>query len=186
MKILDRIGLALFSTIVLIIAVILSTLIFGWISLTDVHSFMQAMLNDTTSSNIVLGVAVFCILLAIKCIFFESTTKTEKQMGDGVLLENENGKLIISRNTIQNLVTGVAKEFESATDASSIVRANKEGTLEIDVTIYADPDAIIKDLSTNLQNRIKEIIKKSLDIEVKSVNIKVKDVTPKQQPNKEA
>lgn len=185
MKILDKIGLALFSTIVLILSVMICVLIFGWIHLTDVYSFMQTMLNDSTSSNIVLGVAVFCILLAIKCIFFESAPKQEREMGDGVLLENENGKLIISRNTIQNLVTGVVKEFESATDATSSVRANKEGTLDIDVTIYADANAIIKDLSTNLQNRIKEIIKKSLDIDVKSVNIKVKDITPKEQ-NKEA
>lgn len=185
MKVLDKIGLALFSTIVLIISVIICVLIFGWLNLADVNALMQAMLNDQASCNIVLAVAVICMLLAIKCIFFESTPKEQKEMGDGVLLENENGKLIISKNTIQNLVTGVVKEFESATDASSSVRANKEGTLEIDVTIYADSNAIIKDLSTNLQNKVKEIIKKSLDIDVKSVNIKVKDVTPKQS-NKEA
>jgi len=185
MKIFDKIGLALFSTIVLIMSVIVCLLIFGWLSLADVNALMQALLNDPTSCNIVLGIALVCVLLAIKCIFFESTTKVEKDMNDGILIENENGKLIISRNTIQNLVTSAAKEFEAAKDATSIVRANKEGTIDIDVTIYAFSDAIIKDLSTNLQKRVKEVIKKSLDIDIKEVNVKVKDVTPKQESTAE-
>lgn len=180
MKVLDKIGLALFSTIVLILSVIICVVIFGWLSLTDIHAVMQSIVNDQTSANIVLAITVFCMLLAIKCIFFESTPKSEKEISDGILLQNENGKLIISRNTIQNLVVEVVKEFESATDANASVKASKEGTLEIDVTLYANSNAIIKDLSTNLQNRVKEVIKKSLDIDVTSVNIKIRDITPKQ------
>ena len=39
-------------------------------------------------------------------------------------------------------------------------------------------NAVIKELSTNLQNKIKDTIKKASDLEVKEVNIKVKNIEP--------
>ena len=39
-------------------------------------------------------------------------------------------------------------------------------------------NAIIKELSTNLQSKIKDSIKKATDLEVKEVNIKVKNIEP--------
>ena len=39
-------------------------------------------------------------------------------------------------------------------------------------------NAVIKELSTNLQTKIKTTIKKTSDLEVKEVNIKVKDIEP--------
>lgn len=181
MKIVDRIALAIFSTIILVLSVVLCLLIFGWLDLNTANLFMKALLNDEMSSNIVLGIALVCILLAIKCIFFESTSKETREVSDGVMLQNENGKLLVSKNTIQNLVTSAVKEFESATDAMANAKVNKEGTIDIDVTIYVLQNAIIKDLSSNLQVRVKDIIKSSLDIEVNAVNVKVKDVTVKEQ-----
>lgn len=180
MKIIDRIALALFSTIILVLSIILCLLIFGWIDLNTVNIFIKALINDSISSNIALGVAGVCVLLAIKCIFFESVSKETREISEGVLLQNENGKLLVSKNTIQNLVISSVKEFETAVDAMANARVNKEGTIDIDVTIYVLQNAIIKDLSSNLQVKIKEVIKKSLDIQVNAVNVKVKDVALKE------
>ena len=41
-------------------------------------------------------------------------------------------------------------------------------------------NAVIKELSANLQEKIKDKIKKATDLEVKEVNITVKKVAPKQ------
>lgn len=183
MKILDRVALALFSTIILVLSIIVCLLIFGWLDLNTVILFIKALFNDGLSTNIILGIAGICILLAIKCIFFETTSKETKDISDGIMLQNENGKLLVSKNTIQNLVTSVVKEFEEATDAIASSKVNKEGTIDIDVTIYVLPDAIIKDLSSKLQVRIKEIMKSSLDIEINAVNVKVKDITIKERKN---
>ena len=38
------------------------------------------------------------------------------------------------------------------------------------------PETIIKDLSANLQNRIKEVIKTTTEVEVKQVNVKIKNI----------
>ena len=101
MKILDRISLALFSTIILVLSIVLCLLIFGWLDLQTMNLFMQTLLQDNLSCNIALGIAAICILLAIKCIFFESTPDNKTTSGDGIVLQNDNGKLVVSRNTIQ-------------------------------------------------------------------------------------
>ena len=44
------------------------------------------------------------------------------------------------------------------------------------VELFVRPNAVIKDLSVNLQNRIKEAIKKTADLEVKEVNIKIRNI----------
>ena len=75
MKILDRIGLALFSSLMLIISIIVCLMIFGWLSVDLVHQFVVMAINDSVSSNIMLGLSIAFILLAIKCIFFDSASK---------------------------------------------------------------------------------------------------------------
>ena len=37
-------------------------------------------------------------------------------------------------------------------------------------------NVIIKDLTVNMQNKIKEAIKKTSDLEVKEVNVKIKNI----------
>ncbi len=48
-------------------------------------------------SKITLGVSIVFILLSIRCIFFDPTSKEEIKDKQGVLLENSNGKLMISK-----------------------------------------------------------------------------------------
>ena len=69
MKILDKIGLALFSTLILIISIILCFMIFGWLDIDFVHELVTNALHNEISSNILLGLSVVFILLAVKCIF---------------------------------------------------------------------------------------------------------------------
>jgi len=44
------------------------------------------------------------------------------------------------------------------------------------VNLVVSSEAVIKDLSVNLQQEIKEKIKQATDLEVKQVNIKVKNI----------
>lgn len=127
--------------------------------------------------------SVIFILLSIKCIFFDSTSKEQIKERQGVLLENESGKLMISKETIENLVNSVALNFQSAEDVTTKVELDKENNVKVFVTLIVSQEAIIKDLSANLQNKIKEKIKIATDLEVKEVNITVKKVAPKQQEN---
>ena len=181
MKFLEKITLIIYSNIMLILSIILCLLIFGWLDIDIAGNVVRGMVAGGTLTNIVLVICVIFILLSIKCIFFDSTSREQIKERQGVLLENDNGKLMISKETIENLVNSVALNFESAEDVSTRVDLDKDNNVRVYVTLIVNANAVIKDLSANLQNKIKDKIKKATDLEVKEVNITVKKVAPKQE-----
>lgn len=179
MKVLEKIILIIYSILMLVVSIILCLLVFGWLDMNLMGNMVKQILTGATSSNIVLGISILFILLSIKCIFFGSTSKKEEKERQGVLLENENGKLMISKDTLENLVNSVAKEFENAQDIVTRVDLDRENNVRVYATLVVSSNAVIKDLSANLQEKVKEKIKAATDLEVKEVNIKVKNVAPK-------
>ena len=177
MKTVERVTLAIFSCLILIISILMLFIIFRWIDITLITSAFEYILNTPVVSNILLALSVIFILLSIKCIFFDTSSKDRDGMRDGIMLENDSGKLLISKDTIENLTNSVVKGFDSAENIVSKVILDKENNVKIDVTLFVHPEAVIKDLSINLQNRIKDAIKKSLDLDVKEINIKIKNIT---------
>ena len=181
MKIIEKITLILYSNIILIMSVILCLLVFGWLDANVVANLAKALLIGEKSSGIILGVSVVFILLSIRCIFFDPTAKQEQKDKQGVLLANDNGKLMISKETIENLVEAVTKEYKEAKDVSSRVELDKNNNVNIYVNLIVGSETIIKDLTVDLQNRIKEKVKQSADLEVKEVNITIKKAVQEKQ-----
>ena len=177
MKTIEKIALALFSTLILIISVIFCLLIFGWVDVEFFKQFVVSIINDSTSSNIVLGLSIIFILLAIRCIFFGGKNpKQNYENKNGILLENSDGKLFITKETIENLVNRIVKGFNNAEDVATKVELDKENFVRVYVDLNVGEKAVIKELSTNLQTKIKETVKNATDLEVKEVNIKVKNI----------
>ena len=181
MKIIEKIALIIYSNIILILSVILCLLVFGWLDMGLVGDIIYKVIVGETSSRIVLGVSVVFILLSIKCIFFDGNSKEKTKERQGVLLENESGKLMISKETIESLVNSVALNFQSAEDVTTRIELDKDNNVKVFVNLIVNAEAVIKDLSANLQAKIKEKVKTATDLEVKEVNITVKKVAPKQQ-----
>ena len=102
MKILEKITLIIYSNLILILSILLCIMIFGWIDMNSVGNWVHGILTEETSSKIVLGVSIAFILLSIRCIFFDKTSKEQIHDRQGVLMQNENGKLMISKDTIEN------------------------------------------------------------------------------------
>lgn len=119
MKIIEKITLVLFSTLMLIISTIGCLLIFGWLDLKFIESVFTHIFQNSVSSNILLGLNIIFILLSIRCIFFDSSSKQQNEYKNGILLENADGKLLITKETIENLVNGVVKGFDSAEDVTT-------------------------------------------------------------------
>jgi len=100
---------------------------------------------------------------------------------DGILLQNSDGQLVISKATLEELVNNIVKGFDSAQDVSSKIVLDEEKNLIVYVTLNVKENAVIKELSNNLQTKIKSAIKKTSDLEVKEVNISVKDLNTKEE-----
>ena len=177
----EKFNLILFSIIILIISVLVCFLQFGWIDVILAYNGISFLVENSVAGNISLGLAIILILLSIKSIFFNSYS-SESQGKDGILLENDNGKLLVSRDTIESLANTVIKSFDSAETVMTKVEVDEESHIKIYITLSVHPDAVIKDLSAKLQSNVKEAIKKSLDLDVTEVNIRVKNISVKKEP----
>lgn len=181
MRVVEKIALVIYSYIVLALAVILTLIIFGWLDAELVGNTVMTIINGERTSTILLIVNIVFMLLSIKCIFFGVTNKNKEPEAQGVLLQNENGKLMISKETIENLVNTIINQFESVTGVTSNITLNKENNLVVTLNLNVGENVIIKELSVNIQEKIKETVKQTLDLEVKEVNIKIKNYTEKKE-----
>lgn len=181
MKVIEKITLILYSNLILIISVIACLLVFRWLDIDIVQSLVKTLIISETSSKIILGISIVFILLSIRCIFFDPTSKQELKDKQGILLANDNGKLMISKETIENLVEVVTKEYKMAKEVTSRVELDKENNVNIFINLVVGADTIIKDLSVDLQNRIKTKVKETTDLDVKEVNITIKKAVQEKQ-----
>lgn len=183
MKILDKIILNIYSLIILIESIIAILLIFGWAKLETLIYIITDILNNGVAYNIVFGISIVFIILSIKAMLFRGSKvrediveKRKDKMGDGVLLENEDGKLLISKETIERLANSVVKNFANIQDAKTKVLIDSKNNITIIVELQILQNTVIKDLNANLQTRIKEVIREATELEVNEVNIKIKNI----------
>lgn len=187
MKFLDKLGLAIFSLITLILSILVCLIAFRWI---DVSIITVALTNAVASQNgmyITIGVCVVLVLLSIKCLFFPSYERRSVKEDDeeGILLQNDNGKLLITKGTIKNLVNGTVDDFKNVEAEDVQIALDQNNDVYVNLEINVNKETIIKDVSTKLQNKIKENVKKATDLEIKEINIKVNDVEREEIPTKE-
>ena len=177
MKLLDRIILGIFSVLMLLLAILSCFVVFGWLDTTSLFLFITGQLESQVVCNTIIGVNIVIILLAIKAIFFESTAKEEiNENNDGILLQNEDGKLLITKDTLKNMVDAQVQGFEGVKSSQTKILLDENNNLSIILTLDVTENAVIKELSNNIQIKVKDAIKKSIDVEVKSLDIKIRNI----------
>ena len=157
-------------------SVIFCLLAAGLISPTFVYTTIKYALNDPLTVNILIIMSSLSILLAIRCIFFSTDKEKINGIKNGILLKNDDGELVISKTALEELVKNITKGFDSAQNVDTKIILDDEKNLIVYVTLSVKETAIIKELSNNLQTKIKSAIKKTSDLEVKEVNISVKEL----------
>lgn len=101
MKILEKFVLILYSFLVLVISVVLCLVIFKIIDIETINNCIKYMLEDSTILITVLASSIVCILLSIRCLFFRKRKEIKKSDATDILLENESGRLLISKKQLK-------------------------------------------------------------------------------------
>ena len=185
MKKIDKLILVIFSIIILVIGVFINLLAVGWLDFNTAVSLMQKAFSTNPASQIILITTEICMLLAIVAIFVDTPSKDKSKNGRDVLMQNDNGRLMISRDTIENIVDTVVSKFPGAKEAHTKITLDSENNVSVLVDLTVIEDVVIKDLTLNLQNKIKEAIKKTSDLEVKEVNVRIKNIVNKPVENEQ-
>lgn len=177
MKFLEKLSLVIFSIIVLVLSVILVLIGFNFVEQSVFSILISKVMMSAQGTYIMIGICVVLIMLAIKCLFFSDSTALKRDKSeDGVLLQNEDGKLLITRSTLENLVNGVLYEYSEIENAETNVIIDKENNVIIDVALNVAGGTVLKNLSAKLQNEIKERIRETTDLEVNAVDIEIHNV----------
>lgn len=187
MKFFVKLCLGLFSLIIFVLSVIVILVGLNLISLGMVTGLISEIIYTEIGLKITLICATILLLLSARFIIFKIEKKDETSTKDGIILENNNGKLIISRESLENMISSATKQIDGVGYVNSKTLLDKEHNLLVFVTITVTSGIIVKEVSKQLQVNIKETMKNTADLEVASVSINVKNiVNGKNKPEKKA
>lgn len=173
MKLIERIALVIYSYIIIILAVVLSLLIFNWLKIDVITDMLEALVTGNVSSKVILVLNIIFILLSIKCIFFDEASKEKIKHSQGILLKNENGELMISKESLDNMVKNSISTFDNVKECTTQIEVNSENQILISLFLTVTDSVVIKELVSGIQKKVKEEIKKISDLDVKEVNVKI-------------
>lgn len=177
MKLLEKFVLIIYSLFILVISSICCLLIFRVINVENITNWIEFLLNDASLSIIVLGLAIVFILLSIKCLFFRNRKQIRKSDATDILLENDSGRLLISKRAIENVVKNVINDSAEITPETKItIDIDPANNLSVYISILLDKSIKVKDFTIGLQSKIKDKIKENFDLDVKQVNIKIDSI----------
>ena len=174
MKLIEKIIIVIYSIIILILSFVFCLLIFRFVNVDIINNFIFQILNNYILSIITVIISVIFILMSIKCIFFLS--KKSDYYKDNISLKNEEGKLVITKVTIENIVNNVINGFQNMKDANIKVKFDKQNNIVVNLEVFASENADMQELTQNIRNKIKNTIKKSSGLIVKEINVKIKNI----------
>lgn len=185
MKFIDRVSLKLYALIIGVLSVMIALIVTGTIPMDYLIDPITYLTDGSTKIKATLIVCAVLLILVIKSLCFASKPKDESK--EGIVLENSSGKLVISKESLENMISSLSKEIPGTESTTSKTIVDKDKNLKVYVTTVVNKDVMIKDISTELQHKIKEAMKRTADLEVKEVNVKIKNITSKKskvQPQK--
>lgn len=176
MKLVDKVIYFIFSVIILVIVVVMFTVILNIGGVVNpVFNFISNIPNMSFTQEQMTYIVIIEILLfvmAIKGILFQSKLEENK---DAIILENNSGKLIISRKTLENLVKDISNGVQGVENSFARVNVSKDTELIISIDIVVK-EGSIKDITKKLQEDVKIAIKKASDLNVAEVNVNIKNI----------
>lgn len=176
MKLVDKVIYFIFSVIILAIVVVMFTVILNIGGIVNpVFNFISNIPNMSFTQEQMIYIVIIEILLfimAIKGILFQSKLEENK---DAIILENNSGKLIISRKTLENLVKDISNGVQGVENSFARVNVSKDTELIISIDIVVK-EGSIKDITKKLQEDVKIAIKKASDLNVSEVNVNIKNI----------
>ena len=185
MKIIDKVTLKIFSFIMLIISIILFMISIQILQESIFGVLISRLFTMVTAGRTILViVSIVLCLLSVKCLFFtysrkdrnfEDDVNDEIENDTGILLENDDGRVLITRRTIRSLVNSVIFRTDEIIDAKIIVDINADNEVSVKLAIDVVQGVVIKNVTSRVQSDIKTMVKETTDITIKSVDIDVKE-----------
>ena len=173
MKYLDRLINFIFSLAVLIISAVIVLVTAGFIEENVIYNYMSANIFSEANNTVTCIVALVTFFAALKTTIFLSKTNTKKK--SAIMVDTTQGRIQIAQETIENTAKSVAKSHEEVKDVQ--VRMLKEKrAVNVYMSLLVLPNTNIIEVSSKVQDEVKEAIHSTTGVKVNNVDIKIKNI----------
>lgn len=168
-----RTMLVIFSVLTVVSVACVLLMISDKINLSDINMVLNYIDSHRVINLATIVALAIYGLCAVICIAFSSTLTSD--IKGGIILPLKVGQVHISNQTFESIVTNVAKKYNGVKTAKVNIKIKETGVI-VDVFAYVLQDTVISDITSKLQEDIKEAVLKQTTVEVETVNIKIKGV----------
>lgn len=178
MRALDRLISFVFSVIMLIISLVLILLGTGVIEpqmVQDIlgeYVFNEQMLKSELFNPVTIaGIVIF--LASLKTTIFLSLFKVSDRAP--IVVKHKNGELQIAQDTIVNTAKTATLSYDNVRDVQARMVKKRSGIVIYEMLqVYVNSN--IKELTEEIQESVKEVIKSTIGVNVLDVNIRIKNI----------
>ncbi len=151
------------------------------ISLQEVTYYLQLAYNDEKLSQIVLGVGIALIILSF---LFAKLIDGSRQKEKTIAFDNPSGRVSVSLSAVEDLVKRLLQKFAEIKEVKPVIVATKRG-LEIDVRLVLKADVNIPEMTSQIQENIKQKVQDIIGLEDNvTVRIHISKITAEEGKSK--
>lgn len=176
MKYLDRFINFVFSLVILVVSATIVFISAGFVEFNVATNYINETLFSTENNTITCIVSIIVFIASLKTTIFLSKTSPKKKVA--IMVDTENGKVQIASETVENTAKNVAKSYDSVKDVQvKMVKERKGVVIYMALLVY--PHTNIIELSSKVQDEVKEAIQSTTGVKVNNVDIKIKNLADK-------
>lgn len=176
MKYLDRFINFVFSLVILVVSATIVLISAGFVEFSVATNYINETLFSTENNTITCIVSIIVFIASLKTTVFLSKTSPKKKVA--IMVDTENGKVQIASETVENTAKNIAKSYDSVKDVQvKMVKERKGVVIYMALLVY--PHTNIIELSSKVQDEVKEAIQSTTGVKVNNVDIKIKNLADK-------
>lgn len=181
MKYLDKLINFIFSLVILVVSVVIVLVTAGFIEDDIVYTYMSENIFSEANNTITCIVAIVVFFAALKTTIFLSKTNTKKKAA--IMVDTTHGKIQIAQETIENTAKSVVKNYQEVKDAQVRMVKDKKA-VNVYMSLLVLPNTNIIELSSKVQDEVKEAIQNTTGVKVNNVDIKIKNIADSRNASK--
>lgn len=173
MKYLDKLINFIFSLVILIVSAVIVLVTAGLVEEDLVHNFISNNVFSETNNTLTCIIAIVTFFAALKTTVFLSKTSFKKK--STIMVDTNQGRIQIAQETIENTAKNVARNHEEVKDLQvRMIKENRKINIYMSLLVY--PHTNIIELSSKVQDEVKEAIHSTTGVKVNNVDIKIKNI----------
>ena len=173
MKYLDRFINYIFSLFILILSAVIAFIAAGLIEYRYVSDSISDVLFNNENRTTTCIVAIVVFFAALKTTIFLSRWNKKKKAV--VMVDTNHGKIQIAQETIENTAKGVTRQYDEVKDTMVRMTKEKKG-INLYMALLVEPNTNIMELTSKIQDQVKEAVEGTTGVKVNNVDIKIKNI----------